>query len=131
MKANVLSGAAIALLVMLMAIPFSCSSDTTTATGIESDLVEMSKLTVKPKLTSTPELKYPPLAKKAGIEGTVVVDVLVDKEGNVTDAKVAKSVPDLDQAALDFVHASSFSAGEVDGKSVSTKLKLPIKFKLE
>lgn len=131
LKANILSGAAIAMLVMLMAIPFSCSSDTATATGIESDIVEMSKLTTKPKLTSTPELKYPPLAKKADIEGTVVVAVLVDKAGNVVEASIEKSVPDLDQAALDFVQASSFSAGEVDGKAVSTKLKLPIKFVME
>jgi len=131
LKANVLSGAAIALLVMLMAIPFSCSSDTATATGVESEIVEMSKLTIKPKLTSTPELKYPPLAKKAGIEGTVVVGVAVDEEGNVLSAKVLKSVPELDQAALEFVQASTFSAGEVDGKAVRAKVKLPIKFVME
>ncbi|MGH1362087.1 MAG: M56 family metallopeptidase [Calditrichia bacterium] len=130
LKKHILSGFGIAAAVLLLAIPFSCSTERSSATASEAIIVDINNLSVKPKLAVAADLKYPEDAKKAALEGTVVVDILVNAEGNVMDAKVVKSVPELDAAALEFVRTSTFSPGEADGKAVSTRVKLPIKFKL-
>jgi protein TonB len=46
---------------------------------------------------------YPDAARNARVEGTVVVEVTVDRAGNVVDARIVESIPLLDQAALDAV----------------------------
>jgi periplasmic protein TonB len=46
---------------------------------------------------------YPALARAAGVEGSVLLSVAVDADGKVSDARVLRSVPLLDQAALDAV----------------------------
>jgi TonB family protein len=46
---------------------------------------------------------YPAVARAAGVEGSVMLSVAVDADGKVSDAKVLRSVPLLDQAALDAV----------------------------
>jgi periplasmic protein TonB len=65
------------------------------------------------------ELDYPMQARRLGIQGSVVLQVLVDAEGRVTDAKLVTSSgsPILDQAALDGVKTSyRFLPGTVEGK---------------
>jgi TonB family protein len=54
-----------------------------------------------PKLMTRVTPVYPPEAKKAGIEGTVILGATIDGEGKVTDLRVLESVPGLDQAAVD------------------------------
>ena len=74
--------------------------------------------------------KYPPIAKDAGIQGTVFVYFVVDKKGKVTDAKVLRPVdPRLDKEALRvFESLPSFEPGEQRGKAVSVQYTIPVKF---
>ena len=77
-------------------------------------------------------IKYPPEAQKKGIQGKVFVSFVIDEEGNVTDAKVAKSVdPLLDAEALRVVNGmQKWTPGKQRGKAVKVAFTLPINFAL-
>ena len=78
-------------------------------------------------------LKYPSAAVEQGIQGQVQVRFYIDKDGNVTDAQVTKSVhPLLDDEAVKVVMASpKWKAGKVKGVKVRSYMTVPIDFKLE
>ena len=80
-----------------------------------------------------PYLKYPQEAVRDGIQGTVEVGFIIDKDGKVTDARVIRSVdPRLDEEALRVVNASpKWRPGRVNGEKVRTSMTLPIEFILE
>jgi protein TonB len=79
------------------------------------------------------EVKYPKKAKRAGIEGQVVIRFVVDKDGSVSDAKVAKGVdPLLDAEALRAVQAMpKWTPGKLNGKPVKVQFNLPVRFRLQ
>src|SRR5262249_34782625 len=65
--------------------------------------LDASKLPKKPKLIHEVKAVYPQEAKDAKIQGDVEVDIRIAKDGTVADAKVSKSIPALDKAAVDAV----------------------------
>jgi len=73
---------------------------------------------------------YPDLAREAGVDGTVLLDVLVGSDGLVHDIKVMKSIPMLDQAAKDAVRRWRFRPYVRDGVSHSVWTRVPVKFAL-
>jgi len=88
------------------------------------------KVDEKPKLIKSVPPVYPEFAYKAGIEGMVIIRVVVDTEGNVAQANIMKSAPGLDQAALKAVKKWKFSPGVNGGKKVKVEMLLPVKFKI-
>ena len=81
------------------------------------------------KFTSS-NTKYPPIAKDAGIQGTVFVYFLVGKDGKVKDARVLRSVdPRLDAEALRVIKSlPDFSPGTQQGEPVDVQYTAPVKF---
>lgn len=76
-------------------------------------------------------VKYPESAKKANIEGKVLVKAIIDENGNVANASIEKSAnDDLDKAALNAIRATKFTPAEKDGKIVKSEVVIPILFKL-
>lgn len=74
---------------------------------------------------------YPEMARKAGIEGSVVVRVLVDKNGKPKKAVVQSSDSQLlDQAAIDAVLKSTFTPAIQNGQPIMCWVSIPIRFKL-
>jgi protein TonB len=73
---------------------------------------------------------YPEAARKARIEGTVVVRGLVDRDGRVRDVRVTKSIPGLDQAAEDCVRQWTFKPAMAKGSPVAVWVAIPVKFTL-
>ena len=74
---------------------------------------------------------YPPLAREAGIEGQVVVQFVVTKEGGVADAVVLRSPHEtLAEAALAAVRGSRFEPGQQRGEPVAVRFAVPITFRL-
>ena len=61
---------------------------------------------------------YPAVAKSARVGGTVQVELTIDPDGKVADARVVKSVPLLDQAALDAVKQWEYTPTRVKGVAV-------------
>lgn len=71
---------------------------------------------------------YPPVAKSARVTGTVVVEATIDTDGRVADAHVVKSVPLLDQAALDAVRQWEYKPSTVGGKPVPVVMTVNVQF---
>jgi len=87
---------------------------------------------VKPKLESYVEPNYPELARKAEIEGTVFLEVVVDTIGRVVDVKVVKSLHALcDQSAVDAARKWRFSPAKQRDKPVPVRVQVPVRFTLE
>ena len=77
-------------------------------------------------------IKYPAEAKEKGVQGRVIVQMVVEKDGTITNAKVVRGVdPLLDAEALRVVNQSpKWKPGMQKGEAVRVKYTLPIMFKL-
>jgi len=77
-------------------------------------------------------VKYPALAIKAQEQGRVVVSFTVEKDGAISDVKVARSVtPSLDAEAVRVVKAMpKWTPGKQDGQLVRVRYNVPVSFKL-
>lgn len=78
-------------------------------------------------------IKYPASAVKAKKQGRVIVTFIVQKDGSITHAKIARSIdPELDAEALRVVKGMpKWTPGTQLGKPVSVKYTLPVKFSLQ
>lgn len=78
-------------------------------------------------------IKYPASAVKAKKQGRVIVTFIVQKDGSVTHAKIAKSMdPELDAEALRIVKGMpKWTPGTQKGKPVSVRYMVPVKFSLQ
>jgi len=76
-------------------------------------------------------IKYPELARRAGIEGRVFIQFIVDEGGNVIDPVVIRGIGGgCDEAALEAVKKAKFTPGKQRGKPVKVQYSLPITFRL-
>ena len=77
-------------------------------------------------------VKYPQMAKDAGIKGTVYVQYIINRQGNVDQIEVVRGVhPSLDKEAIRVVkRLPQFVPGKQRGLPVNVKFTLPIKFTL-
>ena len=77
-------------------------------------------------------IKYPALCKKEGIQGRVIVQFVVNKDGSICDAKVVKSAhPQLDAEALRVISSMPrWIPGKQKGKNVRVRYTLPVYFRL-
>ena len=74
---------------------------------------------------------YPELARKAGLEGTVVVQIVVDPQGKPQDPRVIKSVAEvLDKSAVEAVMKQRFNPGMQRGMPVPVQVAMPVQFRL-
>ena len=83
------------------------------------------------RLNPLPE--YPLTARKRGYQGTVILEVLVDREGRVADLRLSASCgySVLDQAALAGVKTWLFEPGTRGGENVEMWVKVPVRFRLD
>lgn len=91
------------------------------------------RVAVQPALLSGPKPDYPALARARGIEGLVVVEAIISRDGLVEDDRlqVLESVPVLDEAALRAVRRWRFKPGrDSHGDTVRVELRVPIRFQL-
>ena len=78
-------------------------------------------------------IKYPPEAEENGIQGRVVCSFIVERDGSITDVRVAKSVdPSLDKEAVRVVSAMPrWYPGVQYGRPVRVHYVLPVTFRLQ
>lgn len=78
-------------------------------------------------------IKYPASAVKAKKQGRVIVTFIVQKDGSITHAKIARSIdPELDAEALRVVKGMpKWTPGTQNGKPVNVKYTVPVKFSLQ
>ena len=73
---------------------------------------------------------YPDDARAARVQGIVILEVIVGQDGSVTDAQVLRSVPMLDQAALEAVRQWAFTPTLLNGMPVSVIMTVTVNFAL-
>lgn len=78
-----------------------------------------------------PPPPYPPLAKIAHIQGTVVLEAIIGIDGTINDLKVVKGQPMLARAALDAVKAWRYQPTLLNGEPVEVLTEIDVNFKLD
>jgi TonB family protein len=80
-----------------------------------------------------PNLKYPEDAVRDGVQGRVMVDFIIDKDGKVTDVRVVRGIDiELDEEAVRVISASpKWKPGRVNGQKVRTSITVPVEFRLK
>ena len=78
-------------------------------------------------------IKYPVVAEENGVQGRVIVTFVVERDGSITDTKVAKSVdPSLDREAMRVVRTMpNWIPGKQNGSAVRVKFTVPVTFRLQ
>ena len=77
------------------------------------------------------EIAYTEEAKEAGVEGRVIVQFVVDAEGNVRQPEVVRGLGSgLDEAAVDALEAVEWRAGEQNNEPVHVQMAFPVTFRL-
>ena len=76
---------------------------------------------------------YPEIAQEAGIEGTVVVQVFVDKKGRVQDTLILKGIPNtgLDESAVTAIKKTRFRPAKQRERAVGVWISIPVNFRLK
>ena len=78
-------------------------------------------------------INYPIVAHRAGIQGRVVIQFAVDRDGSITDIDIVQSVdPNLDRESVRMILAMpKWIPGKIDGQAVRVMFTLPISFRLQ
>ena len=83
-----------------------------------------------PALVTDAEPRYPSMAREAEVEGEVLLRVLVGKDGRVVDVHVDRSIPMLDQAAIEAARAWVFKPGLSNNRPVAVWIARRVRFTL-
>jgi TonB family protein len=73
---------------------------------------------------------YPEDARAAGIEGVVILGIVIGEDGSVIETRVIRSIPELDQAAINAVRQWQFEPTVLNGEPVEVEMNVTINFKL-
>jgi protein TonB len=73
---------------------------------------------------------YPQIAQSAKVQGIVIIEAIIGKDGTVRDAKVLRSVALLDQAALEAVRQWRYSPTTLNGVPVEVIMTVTVNFTL-
>ncbi len=77
------------------------------------------------------EPKYTEIARKARIAGIVIIEAVIDRDGNVTEARILKGLPmGLEQEALNAIRQWKFKPGTLNGQPVPVYYNLTVNFRL-
>ena len=143
------------LLFVPLAVALLAMNNTTIRANVQKKVVKTTKVTKKTSATDkvyevceqmpifpggdaalmkylSENVKYPALAIKAQEQGRVVVSFTVEKDGAISDVKVARSVtPSLDAEAVRVVKAMpKWTPGKQGGQLVRVRYNVPVSFKL-
>jgi protein TonB len=78
-------------------------------------------------------VKYPVIAQENGIQGRVICQFVVNRDGSIVDVEVVRPVdPSLDKEAIRVIKSMpNWSPGKQRGKAVRVKYTLPVNFRLQ
>ncbi len=100
--------------------------------GLGSDLTSVRQAAVPPRVTHRVMPEYPESARLRGIEGQVVIEAVIARDGSVEPGvKVVQSIPALDEAAVEAFKKWRFSpARDAQGRPLRVILQAPVRFVL-
>ena len=76
------------------------------------------------------EPAYPQIARAAGVQGVVILEVVIGADGAVSNARVLRSIPPLDQAALDAVRQWRYEPTLLNGVPTPVIMTATVNFSL-
>lgn len=80
----------------------------------------------------SPDPHYPEEARHARVQGVVILQTIIDKDGNVTNVKVLKGLPSgLTEAAVDAVSSWRFKPATLEGKPVAVYYLVTVSFSVQ
>lgn len=84
----------------------------------------------EPKKLKNVSPVYPDIAKQARVQGVVILECTISPQGKVTDVKVLRGIPLLDQAAIDAVKQWVYTPTLLNGVPVPVIMTVTVNFKL-
>jgi protein TonB len=84
-----------------------------------------------PRMVKHVDAVYPEEAKAAGVSGVVVIEIKIATDGSVAEAAVLRSIPLLDQAALDAVRQWVYEPTLLNGEPVEVLVTVTVNFALD
>ena len=84
-----------------------------------------------PKKVTDVNPVYPPIAQSARVQGVVIIEAIIGPDGRVTEAKVLRSIPLLDAAALDAVKQWVYTPTLLNGVPVPVIMTVTVNFTLQ
>lgn len=94
--------------------------------------VPAARLSAQPRVVDLPRIEYPADARRAGVEGQVVLLLRIDARGAVIAVRVVDAPsPSLAEAARQGAHRFRFTAALLDGEPVETEIRFTYTFLLE
>jgi len=84
----------------------------------------------EPKKIKDVKPVYPEAAKSAGVQGMVIIETQIAKDGSVNAAKVLRSVPELDRAAIEAVMQWKYTPTLLNGEPVEVIMTVMVTFQL-
>jgi protein TonB len=103
-------------------------AETTTAAGVAP--VEVGGAVAVPQRLTHVQPVYPEMAKQGRVQGTVSLSVVISSAGAVERAKVVRSIPALDEAAISAVKQWKYSPTVVNGVAVPVTMVVHVNFTL-
>ena len=82
------------------------------------------------KIVDVPPI-YPTIARSAHIQGVVILEAVLDAKGRVESVRVLRSMPTLDQAAVDAVQQWRFTPALLNGQPVPVVMTVTVNFTLQ
>ncbi len=93
--------------------------------------VRVSELVQPPRKIVDVRPAYPVIARQARVEGTVILEAILDRDGRIDHARVVRSIPLLDAAALDAVRQWRYTPTVLNGQPVQVLMTVTIRFTLQ
>jgi protein TonB len=93
--------------------------------------VRSGELVRSPRKTLDVRPVYPDVARAARVQGTVVLEAVLDRAGRVSQVRVVKSVPLLDRSAIDAVRQWRYTPSTLHGAPVEVLMTITVTFTLQ
>ena len=121
------------ILIPLTAFPFPAESGSTShakADAVEEPVYDLDDTIQPPRVLHTVQPEYTPQARIAGVQGSVLLRLVVTSKGAPTQVEVVRSLEKgLDENAVKCVEQWQFAPGKKDNRTVAVRLRVEIEFR--
>ena len=114
----------------VLAVAVSVATPTVFAAADQQKPVRVGGDIKEPKKIKDVKPVYPEEAQRAGVQGIVILEVVIGTDGSVEEAKVLRPVALLDKAALDAVIQWRYTPTLLNGEAVSVIMTVTVTFTL-
>jgi protein TonB len=98
----------------------------------QNEVIHFNGTMARPVQLSGRQPRYNELARRAGLQGTVILEAIIDKKGRVSNVRVLKGLPmGLDTEAVAAVQDWIFEPAKMDGRPVSVYYTLTVRFTIQ